>query len=108
MAAGWGEIKKYQETLQQSQEQLLAAQLMIEESQQRELSAEEKYLAARRMVRTCRCLYRLVAQQLQERDRLYRDFILSLVRLEGEEAVNILPALNKILNKPPVRSLSSQ
>ena len=34
--------------------------------------------------------------------------VLSLVRLEGEEAVNILPTLNKILNKPPVGSLSLQ
>ena len=105
--AGWREIKKYQETLQQSQEQLQAAQLMIEESQQRQVSTEEKYLAARRLVRTCRCLYRLVAQQLQERDRLYRAFILRLVRLErleGEDGLNILPTINKILNKPPVGS----
>ena len=106
--AGWREVQKYQETLQQSQEQLLEAQLMIEESQQRQASTEEKYLTARRLVRTCRCLYRLVAQQLQERDRLYRAFILSLVRLEGEDGLNILPTINKILNKPPVGSVSHQ
>ena len=99
--AGWREIKKYQETLQQSQDQLLAAQVMIEECQERQVTSEEKCLAARRMVRTCRCLYRLVAQQLQDRDRLYRAFILSLARLEGEDGLNILPALRKILNKPP-------
>ena len=100
--AGWREIKAYQETLQSSQDQLVAAQLMVEQSQDRQVSTEEKYLAARRMVRTCRCLYRLLAQQLQERDRLYRAFILSLARLEGEAGLNNLPALNRILSKPPV------
>ena len=100
--AGWREIQAYQETLQTSQDQLLAAQLMVEQSQERQASTEEKYLAARRMVRTCRCLYRLLAQQVQERDRLYRAFILSLARLEGEAGLNSLPALNRILSKPPV------
>ena len=80
----------------------MAAQLMVEQSQDRQVSTEEKYLAARRMVRTCRCLYRLLAQQLQERDRLYRAFILSLARLEGEAGLNNLPALNRILSKQPV------
>ena len=102
--AGWREIKEYQDTLQHSQDQLLAAQLMIEESQQRQLSSEEKYLAARRLVRRCRCLYRLVAHQLQERDKLYRAFILSLARLEGEGGLNNLPTLTRILSNPPVRS----
>ena len=100
--AGWREIKAYQETLQTSQDQLVVAQLMVEQSQARPVSTEEKSLAARRMVRTCRCLYRLLAQQLQERDRLYRAFILSLARLEGEAGLNNLPVLNRILSKQPV------
>ena len=97
--AGWQEIKKYQDTLQQSQEQLQAAQQMIEESHQRQISTQEKYLVARRMLRTCRCLYKLVADQLKERDRLYKAFIVSLVRVD---CVNSLPALNRILKKQPV------
>ena len=90
--AGWREIKRYQDTLQQSQEQLEAAQQMIEE-------CHEKYLAADQTVRTCVCMYRLVAEQLRERDRIYRSFILGLSRLDSVES---LPLLNRILKREPV------
>ena len=45
------EIKKYQDTLQQSQEQLQSAQMMIEESQSRHLAVHEKYCYLKRMLR---------------------------------------------------------
>ena len=98
--AGWREIRRYQDTLQHSQEQLQAAQQMIEEAQQRQMSTQEKYLAATRRIRTDECLYRLVADQLKERDRLYKAFILSLIKVD---CINSLPTLNRILKKQPVQ-----
>merc|ERR1719510_2101800 len=43
----WREIKRYQDTLAQSQEQLQSAQMMIEESHERSVATHEKLVSTR-------------------------------------------------------------
>ena len=94
------EIKKYQDTLQQSQEQLQNAQQMIEESQSRHLAVYEKYCYLKRMIRKYECVYKLVVDQLNDRDSRYKSFIQSLLR---ENVCKTLPSLHRILKKQPVK-----
>ena len=95
----WREIKKYQDTLQQSQEQLYSAQQMIEESQTKHLLVYEKYCYLKKMLRKYECVYRLVAEQLQERDSQYKSYIQNLLR---QNVCKTLPTLHRILKKQPV------
>ena len=95
----WREIKRYQDTLAQSQEQLQSAQMMIEESHERSVATHEKYVNVKRMLRKYEILYRLVSTQLQERDESYKNYIKSLL---SHNVVHTLPSLHRILKKQPV------
>ena len=97
--AGWREIKRYQDTLAQSQEQLQSAQVMVEESHDRSVATHEKYVSVKRMLRKYEILYRLVTTQLQQRDESYKNYIKSLL---SHNVVHTLPSLHRILKKQPV------
>ena len=100
--ASWREIKRYQDTLAQSQEQLQSAQLMIEESHDRSVATHEKYVSVKRMLRKYEILYRLVTSQLQQRDESYKNYIKSLL---SHNVVHTLPSLHRILKKQPVKTI---
>ena len=95
----WREIKRYQDTLAQSQEQLQSAQMMIEETHERSEATHEKYVCVKRMLRKYEILYRLVTTQLQQRDESYKNYIKSLL---SHNVVHTLPSLHRILKKQPV------
>ena len=97
--ASWREIKRYQDTLAQSQEQLQSAQVMVEESHDRSVATHEKYVSVKRMLRKYEILYRLVTTQLQQRDESYKNYIKSLL---SHNVVHTLPSLHRILKKQPV------
>ena len=100
--SSWREIKRYQDTLAQSQEQLQSAQLMIEESHDRSVATHEKYVSVKRMLRKYEILYRLVTSQLQQRDESYKNYIKSLL---SHNVVHTLPSLHRILKKQPVKTI---
>ena len=95
----WREIKRYQDTLAQSQEQLQSAQMMIEETHERTGLMHDKYVHVKRMLRKYEILYRLVTNQLQQRDESYKNYIKSLL---SHNVVHTLPSLHRILKKQPV------
>ena len=91
--------RKSQDTLQQSQEQLQSAQMMIEETQSRHLAVYQKYCGLKRLLRTYQCVYKLVSDQLQDRDKRYRSYIENIL---SKNVCQTLPSLHRILKKQPV------
>jgi len=90
LETSYKEIRKYQDTLQQSQEHLESAQSMIEESQIRHIELLDKYGTAKRVISSYKQISHVLSDQLISRDKTYYTYLRRMretVLMQYEELV---------------------